>query len=303
MTDFSERRLARRTLFKGAGAGIVLMGAGGAARAQESGGAAPEETALKGNINHSVCRWTFGDLPLEDLAALCKEIGIGAIDLCGPDDWETLKNNGLDSSMCNGAEISLEDGWAEPENHPELIERYRRHIDLVSQAGFTNLILFSGNRREMDPAEGLANCETGLKEILGQAEEAGVVLQMELLNSKVDHPDYLCDNSPWGIELVQRLGSPNFKLLYDIYHMQIMEGDVIRTITDHHENFGHYHTAGNPGRNELDENQELFYPAICRAIRDSGFDGYVAQEFIPSADQGSPEAAEALRRAVLTCDV
>ncbi|SDE73280.1 hydroxypyruvate isomerase [Paracoccus isoporae] len=300
MTDLSERRLTRRSLFHGAaGTGALLIAGRAAAQQAETAGT----TALKGNINHSVARWTYGDLPLDQLAALCNRIGIGAIDLCGPDDWPVLKEAGLDSSMCNGAEISLEDGWAERDNHPVLIDNYRRHIQLVADAGYRNLICFSGNRRGMDPEDGLRACEEGIKEILGAAEEAGVVIQMELLNSKVDHPDYLCDNSPWGVALCDRIGSPNFKLLYDIYHMQIMEGDVIRTITDHQDCFGHYHTAGNPGRHEPDDSQELNYAAICRAIRDTGFTGYVAQEFVPSADQATDAAAEALRAAVLTCDV
>lgn len=307
MTDLSERRLTRRTLFHGAaGTGAFLIaGRAGSTAAQDASvqEAAASAAQLKGNINHSVARWTYGDLPLDRLAELCTGIGIGAIDLCGPDDWPTLKAHGLDSSMCNGAEISLEDGWAERGNHAQLIESYRRHIGLVADAGYRNLICFSGNRREMDPEDGMRACEEGLKEILGAAEQAGVVIQMELLNSRVDHPDYLCDNSQWGVALCNRIGSPSFRLLYDIYHMQIMEGDVIRTITDHHDCFGHYHTAGNPGRHEPDDSQELNYAAICRAIRDTGFGGYVAQEFVPSDDQASDAAADALRAAVLTCDV
>ncbi|WMT89219.1 TIM barrel protein [Pelagibacterium sp. H642] len=297
----SSITLSRRTLLRGAGvAGALAAVAGNSAMSTAIAQEAP--TTLKGNINHSVARWTFGDLSVDELCTLVKEIGFAAIDLVGPDDWPTLQRHGVDSSMCNGAEISLEDGWAEPDNHAELIERYLRYIDLVAEAGYTNLICFSGNARGMDPEDGLKASAEGLKQIMGAAEERGVVLHMELLNSKVDHPDYLCDNSAWGIELCARIGSPNFKLLYDIYHMQIMEGDVIRTLTDNIDYFGHFHTAGNPGRNELDETQELFYPAICRAILDTGFTGYVAQEFIPSSDDPDT-AAEALRAAVMTCDV
>ena len=204
--------------------------------------------------------------------------------------------------MCNGAEISLEDGWANPAFHAELIRRYTDHIRLVADAGYKNLICFSGNRGSISNAEGLENCAFGLNQILPAAQVAGVTIVMELLNSRVDHPDYMCDHTNWGVALCQRLNSPNFKLLYDIYHMQIMEGDVIRTITDHHQWLGHFHTAGNPGRHNPDDSQELNYPAICRAIRDSGFTGYVAQEFIPS-DPTPDAAAQALRQAVLTCDV
>nr|WP_318272634.1 TIM barrel protein [Paracoccus saliphilus] len=295
MTDLSDRMTAafsRRGLFQGAGALALGASLGGGVQAQTAN--------LQGNINHSVARWTFGDMPLEDLCQLARQVGLGAIDLCGPDEWPVLARHGLASSMCNGAEISLEDGWAEPANHDQLTERYLRHIDLMAEAGHTNLILFSGNRRGMTDQQGLDNCARGLDRILPAAEGAGVVLQMELLNSRVNHPDYLCDRSAWGVALCEQLGSDNFRLLYDIYHMQIMEGDVIRTITDHHRWFGHYHTAGNPGRNEPDDRQELNYPAICRAIRDTGFQGWVAQEFIPSDPQ---TAAQLLRDAVLICDV
>ena len=295
MTDLSDRMTAafsRRGLVQGAGALALGASLGGAAQAQTAG--------LQGNINHSVARWTFGGMPLEDLCQLARQVGLGAIDLCGPEDWPVLARHGLASSMCNGAEISLEDGWAEPANHDRLTESYLRHIDLVAEAGHTNLILFSGNRRGMTDQEGLDNCARGLERILPAAEGAGVVLQMELLNSRVNHPDYLCDRSAWGVALCEQLGSDNFRLLYDIYHMQIMEGDVIRTITDHHRWFGHYHTAGNPGRNEPDDRQELNYPAICRAIRDTGFQGWMAQEFVPSDPQ---TAAQSLRDAVLICDV
>nr|WP_277611274.1 TIM barrel protein [Microbulbifer celer] len=262
----------------------------------------PEPFKLKGNINHSVSRWTYGDLSLEKLCMVIKGLGFAAIDLVGPKDWALLKREGVDSSMCNGAEISLEDGWGDSRFHPQLIDNYRKHIDLVADAGYRNLICFSGNARGMDPETGLKNATEGLKKILSQAEKRGVVLQMELFNSKIDHPDYLCDNSAWGIELCKRLGSPNFKLLYDIYHMQISEGDIIRTIRDHHQYFGHYHTAGVPGRNEIDGTQELYYPAIARAIKETGFNGYIAQEFIPT--RGSIEGnIESLKSAIQICDV
>lgn len=256
-------------------------------------------TGLRGNMHHAVARWTFGAMALPDLCALARDIGITGIDLCGPDEWPVLARYGLTSSMCNGAEIGLEDGWADPANHARLIDSYSRHIALMQAAGLTNLILFSGNRRGMSDAEGLENCAAGLAQILPQAAAAGVVLHMELLNSRIDHPDYLCDRSEFGVALCERLGSAQFKLLYDIYHMQIMEGDVIRTIRAHHRWFGHYHIAGCPGRHAPDDTQELHYPAICRAIRDTGYQGFLAQEFIPAG--ADPQAA--LRAAVLTCDV
>lgn len=258
--------------------------------------------SLKGNIRHSVCRWTMGFLPLPELCQTVKSIGFSAIDLVGPTDWDTLKSNGIDSSMCNGAEISLTEGWNDSEYHAELSRRYTEHINLVAEAGYTNLICFSGNRRGMDDETGLENCVKGLKTVLSLAERRNIVLQMELFNSKVDHPDYMCDNSAWGIELCKRLDSPNFKLLYDIYHMQISEGDIIRTIRDNHTWFGHYHTAGVPGRNEIEDNQELNYPAIMRAIHETGYEGYVAQEFISKAANSTGKIA-ALSRAITICDI
>ncbi|MDB4015287.1 TIM barrel protein [Flavobacteriaceae bacterium] len=254
---------------------------------------------LKGNINHSVCQWCYPDLSLEELCEVAKEFGLMGIDLIGPSGWDTLKQHDLVSTMCNGAEISLTEGFNDPQYHSELIENYTKHIKLVAEAGFTNLICFSGNKRGMDDETGLQNCVKGLQQILPLAEKLGVVIQMELFNSKVNHPDYMCDNSAWGIELCKRLDSPNFKLLYDIYHMQISEGDIIRTITDNHQYFGHYHTAGVPGRNEIDDTQELFYPAIMSAIVESGYKGVVAQEFIPK----SKNPLESLKNSILICDV
>ncbi len=254
---------------------------------------------LKGNINHSVCRWTYSFLPLEDLCKTVKNIGFSAIDLAGPADWPMLKKYGIDSSMCNGAEISLTEGWNDKKYHPELIKKYTKHIDLVADAGYKNLICFSGNRRGMDDAAGLKTCAEGLKQILPHAQKRGVVIIMELLNSKIDHIDYMCDHSAWGVELCKTIGSENFKLLYDIYHMQIDEGDVIRTIQNNHAYFAHYHTGGVPGRHEIDTTQELYYPAIMQAIVNVGFKGYVAQEFIPIA----PDKIASLEKAVRLCDV
>jgi hydroxypyruvate isomerase len=257
---------------------------------------------LKNNINHSVCRWTYKDLTVEELCVTVKKLGFSAIDLVGPKDWGTLKKNAVYSSMCNGAEINLVNGWNNKQYHPVLIKNYTEHISLVADAGYKNLICFSGNRNGMDDETGLKNSVEGLKQILALAEKKGVIIQMELLNSRVDHKDYMCDKSAWGIELCKRLGSENFKLLYDIYHMQIDEGDIISTITKNHQYFGHYHTAGVPGRHELNENQELYYPAIMRAIAATGFKGYVAQEFIPTGKDIESKVA-ALKKAVETCDV
>jgi hydroxypyruvate isomerase len=254
---------------------------------------------LKGNIKHSVCYWTYNFLPLDELCKTVKEIGFSAIDLVGPKDWSTLKKYDVYSSMCNGAEISLTEGWNDKQYHATLIKNYTEHIHLVAEAGYRNLICFSGNRRGMSDEIGLRNCAEGLKQILSIAEKKGVILQMELLNSRIDHPDYMCDHSSWGIDLCRRLSSENFKLLYDIYHMQIDEGDVIRTIQNNHQHFGHYHTGGVPGRHEIDDSQELNYPAIMRAIKETGFNDYVAQEFLPLKD----DKIGSLKEAIKICDV
>jgi hydroxypyruvate isomerase len=229
-------------------------------------------------------------------------MGIGAIDLVGPKDWPTLQRHGLFSSMCNGAEINLVDGFNDTQFHDTLVKNYSDMIPLVAKAGYKNLICFSGSRRGKDDETGWKNCSDGLKKIMSLAEKNNVHIVMELLNSKVDHKDYQCDKTAWGVELVKRVGSENFKLLYDIYHMQIDEGDVIRTIQDNHQYIAHYHTGGVPGRNEIDDSQELYYPAIMKAIIKTGFKGYVAQEFIPSSKEKKGKLA-ALNTAVGICDV
>ncbi|MEK9609266.1 MAG: TIM barrel protein [Flavobacteriaceae bacterium] len=260
---------------------------------------ANNQIRMKGNINHAVCKWCFDEIPLEEFAIKVKSMGITGIDLIGPEGWPILKKHKLTSSMCNGAEISLTEGWNDPKYHSILIDSYTKHIDMVAAAGYKNLICFSGNRRAIDDETGLKNCVSGLQKILGHAEKKGVILQMELLNSKIDHVDYMCDNSSWGVDLCKKLDSDNFKLLYDIYHMQINEGDVIRTLTEHSQYIGHYHTAGVPGRHEIDQTQELFYPAIMKSIVDSGFSGFVAQEFIPKVKS----SLEPLKKAIAICDV
>ncbi|MEB8330432.1 TIM barrel protein [Flavobacteriaceae bacterium KMM 6897] len=253
---------------------------------------------LKNNINHSVCHWCFGDIPLEDFLINLNALNIKAVDLMGPKEWPLLKKYNIYSAMCNGAEISLTEGFNDPKYHGILIDNYSKMIPLVAAAGYTNLICFSGNRRGMDDETGLHNCVTALKKLMPLAEEHGVVIQMELFNQR-NHPDYMGDTSAWGIELCKQIDSENFKLLFDIYHMQIQEGDIIQSIKDNHQYFGHYHTAGVPGRHEINETQELYYPAIMKAILDTGYKGYVAQEFIPASD----DKIEALKQGFLICDV
>jgi hydroxypyruvate isomerase len=261
-----------------------------------------KSTTLKGNINHAVCRWCYGSIELDEFCAAAKKMGISAIDLVGPKDWPTLQKHGLFSSMCNGAEINLVDGWNDKKFHAQLIKNYTEMIPLVAKAGYKNLITFSGNRRGIDDETGWKNCAEGLKQIMPLAEKNNVIIVMELLNSKVNHKDYQCDKTAWGVELAKRVGSENFKLLYDIYHMQIDEGDVIHTIKENHQYIAHYHTGGVPGRNEIDDTQELYYPAIMKAIIETGFKGYVAQEFIP-ARKTNEEKLVSLEKAVKICDV
>jgi hydroxypyruvate isomerase len=284
----------RRTVLKKLMAGSALLTAIPMTKLKADSG-----VGLKGNVNHSVCQWTYNHISLDELCRQVKGIGFNAIDLVGPKDWHILQEHGVVSSMCNGAEINLIHGFNHADHHATLEKNYKEVIPLVAKAGYTNLICFSGNKEGMDDETGLRNCVKGLQKILPLAEKHGVVLQMELLNSKVDHPDYMADNSAWGVELCKRLDSDNFKLLYDIYHMQIDEGDVIRTIRDNHQYFGHYHTAGNPGRNEINQAQELNYSAIMKAIVKTGYKGYVAQEFIPTRD----DKMVSLKEAILICDV
>ncbi|MFT3682585.1 MAG: TIM barrel protein [Ferruginibacter sp.] len=259
--------------------------------------------SLNSNVNHSVARWTYDFLSLEELCKVVKEIGFSAIDLLAPKDWPTVQKHGIHCSMCYTAgEVSLTKGFNNKLYHEQLIKDYLEVIPMMVKAGYKNLICFSGNRNGMDDETGLKNCVEGLQKILPAAEKNGIVIQMELFNSKVDHKGYMADKSAWGVELCKRLGSENFKLLYDIYHMQVNEGDVIHTIKDNHQYFGHYHTAGVPGRNEINESQELYYPAIIKAVVNTGFKGYLAQEFIPTGNT-SAEKIAALKDAVRRCDV
>jgi hydroxypyruvate isomerase len=256
-------------------------------------------TSRKGRINHSVCRWCYNKIPLEDLCKASKEMGIQSVELQGPDEWPTLQKYGLTCAMANGAGMGIEKGFNRVEHHQKLIEDYERVIPLVAKAGLTNLICFSGNRAGLDDEQGIKNCAEGLKKLMSSAEKHKVNIVMELLNSKVNHKDYQCDKTPWGVELCKAVGSERFKLLYDIYHMQIMEGDVIATIKKYHPYIVHYHTGGVPDRHEIDDTQELYYPAIMKAILDTGFKGHVAQEFIPKR----PDAIASLRQGVDICDV
>ena len=294
-------KLNRRTALKGILAGTAAIGvsSGFSALAMDQQDLNQPSAKLKGNINQSVCRWCFSDLDVDTLCVEAKKLGLKGIDLVGPKDWPTLKKHGLTSSMCNGAEINLVDGFNDTAFHETLIKNYSAMIPLVAEAGYKNLICFSGNKRGKSDEIGWNNCVQGLKKLMPLAEKHNVVLVMELLNSKVNHKDYQCDTTAWGVELAKRLGSENFKLLYDIYHMQIDEGNVISNIKNNHQYIAHYHTAGVPGRNEIDETQELYYPAIMKAIAETGFSGFVAQEFIPK----NVDKLASLKKAISICDI
>ncbi len=254
---------------------------------------------VEGKIRHSACRWCYNDIPLETLCAEGSKFGLGSIDLIGPKDWPVVKKFEMTSAMGNGAELGIAKGWNDPQYHDTLIKNYLEIIPIAAREGIQNIICLSGNRNGMDDETGLKNCEAGLKKILSLAEKNKVNIVMELLNSKVDHADYMCDHTPWGVELCDRIGSDRFKLLYDIYHMQIMEGDVIRTIQEHHKYIAHFHTGGVPGRHEINDSQELYYPAIMKAIAETGFTGFVAQEFIPTREN----KLESLKEALEICTV
>jgi hydroxypyruvate isomerase len=293
--------LNRRSAIKGILAGTAALGipSGFSALAMAKEEPKMPSGVLKGNINQSVARWCFSHLDLDTLCQEAKKLGLTGIDLVGPKEWPILKKYGLVSTMCNGAEINLVDGFNDPKFHEILVKNYTEMIPLVAKAGYKNLICFSGNKRGKTDEEGWNNCVIGLQKLIPLAEKHKVTLVMELLNSKIDHKDYQCDKTQWGVELAKRLNSENFKLLYDIYHMQIDEGDVIRTIKEHHHFIAHYHTAGVPGRNEIDATQELNYPVIMKTIANTGFKGFVGQEFLPK----NTDKLASLKQAITICDI
>jgi hydroxypyruvate isomerase len=259
-------------------------------------------TAGRAAFRHSVCRWPFAGLSVDALAAAAARLGLHSVELLEPAEWPVARAHGLACAMgyapAGDPRTRLTVGWNREANHEWLVPGYERGLALAAAAGVPNVICFSGNRAGLGDAAGLAACAAGLRALMPTAERLGVTVCMELLNSKVDHADYQCDRTAWGVALVERVGSPRFRLLYDVYHMQIMEGDVIRTIRAHHAHIAHYHVAGVPGRHEPDASQELNYPAIMRALAEVGFAGYVAQEFVPTR-----EPLAALAEAVRICRV
>ncbi|MDB4055011.1 TIM barrel protein [Akkermansiaceae bacterium] len=240
-------------------------------------------------IRHSVSRWCFGCTPLDEFCQKCLQYGITGIDLLKLDEIPTVQSLGMECSITaahpDENDIGeIEKGFNNPSFHPALHKIYQKLIPAAAALGVKQVICFSGNRDGISEQDGISHCATGLAPLIALAQQHGITLVMELLNSKVDHPDYQCDHTAWGAALCERIGSAHFKLLYDIYHMQIMEGDVIRTIQTYHQHISHYHTAGVPGRHEFNDAQELNYPAIAQAIKATGFDGFIGQEYMPTTE-------------------
>ncbi|MBG87994.1 MAG: hydroxypyruvate isomerase [Verrucomicrobiales bacterium] len=294
--------ISRRSAFKTTAAGALF---GTVMAAVEQNVAAAD---LKGNINHSVCKWCYRKIPLEKFCQEANRIGLKSVELLNPPDFPMLNKYDLHCAMVSfpqgktprGVKVGgITRAFNRIEHHDTLLEIYEPHIKASANAGFRNVICFSGNRNGLDDEQGIKNCAIGLKRMMKLAEKYDVTITMELLNSKVNHKDYQCDQTEWGVELCKAIGSERFKLLYDIYHMQIMEGDVIATIKKHNQYFSHYHTGGVPGRNEIDDSQELYYPAICKAIKETGFKGFIAQEFIPKRK----DQIASLEQGVGICDV
>ena len=263
--------------------------------------AADEKTG--GRVNHSVCKWCYPKISVEDLAKAGKQFGLASIELLGPDDWAAAQKHGLTCAMASNPVVDglggITKSFNRVEHHDKLVAAYEDLIPKAAGAGLKNVICFSGNRGGLADEAGIENCAKGIQRLMAVCEKNKITLVMELLNSKVNHADYQCDHTKWGVELCKKVGSDHFKLLYDIYHMQIMEGDIIATIKASHQYIAHYHTGGVPGRNEIDESQELYYPSIMKAIVDTGFKGFVAQEFIPKRT----DVIASLQQGVKICSV
>ncbi|MBI3264853.1 MAG: TIM barrel protein [Acidobacteria bacterium] len=283
----------REIVTRGPLAAIAGIATAATAGAQDTGRA-----VRRGRLKQSVCRWPYGKIPLREFCRAVADLGLTGIDLLNVDEWAAAKEFGLACSMGSGFGGTIANGLNDPANHDAVVKGLETGIPLAAKMGVPNVITFFGNRRGRSDEDAIANCVTGLNRVKRVAEDHGVTICVELLNSKVNHKDYHGDKTPFGVAVVSAVDSPRVKLLYDIYHMQIMEGDVIRTIREHHRWIAHYHTGGVPGRNEIDQSQELNYPAIARAIVDTGFSGFFAHEFVPTRDP-----LTSLREAVMLCDV
>jgi len=291
----SRSGITRRKAIAATGAALAgsAISAASAAQAPMTG-----RVVQKGRLKQSASRWCYSSFSLRDLCRALSDMGLTAIDLLEEPEWEVARDSGLVCSMAYGGAGTITDGLSVRANHDAIVESLKRTIPKAARLGLPNVITFFGNRRGMADAEAISACVAGLNRVKGLAEDNGVTLCVELLNSKVDHPDYLGDRTWFGLEVVRSVESPRVRLLYDIYHMQIMEGDILRTIRESHEWIAHYHTGGVPGRHELDESQELNWRTVAAAIADTGFQGYFAHEFVPTRDP-----LTSLREAVALCDV
>jgi hydroxypyruvate isomerase len=297
-----KNEMSRRDLLKNSAglAGIGFLGNSMEHRFKEADKQVGAD--LKGKVNHSACRWCYDKIPFEELVVNAKKIGLQSIELTGPDEWDILKKYDMTAAIGWGKypeKMGLPNFFNKVQNHDKLVEFYEDLIPRAAKAGVKNLITFSGNRDGLSDEQGLLNCKKGLQRIMKTAEKYDVSISMELLNSKVNHKDYQCDHTEWGSVLCEMVGSNKFKLLYDIYHMQIMEGDVIATIKKNYQYISHYHTGGVPGRHEIDETQELNYAPIIKAIYDTGYKGFIGQEFIPARE----DKMASLEQAVKICDI
>ena len=264
-----------------------------------------EKLNLKGTFKHSVSRWCYKKVPFADLCAAVKGFGMYSIELTGPEEWSEMQEYGLTCAI--GWDkypegINLDNFFSNPDNHDALENYYRTLIPKAVKAGVKNLICLSGQKQGRTEYQNMINCKKGIQRVIGLAENNGITISMEYLNSKVNHPDHQFDNMEWGVALCEMVDSPNFKILYDIYHAQIMEGDVVATIRKYHEYISHYHTAGVPGRHEINETQELNYPFIMEEIKKTGYTGFIGQEFVPTGKTQEEQLA-ALKESVLICDV
>ncbi|MFD3393049.1 TIM barrel protein [Aquirufa sp. OSTEICH-129V] len=297
-----KNNLSRREILKNSAglAGLGLFGSSMEERFKKADLAVGAD--LKGKVQHSACRWCYDKIPFEELIVNAKRIGLSSIELTGPDEWDILKKYDMTAAIGWGkypAGMNIPNFFNRVKNHDGLVGFYEDIIPKAAKAGVKNIIAFSGNRDGLSDEDGLINCKKGLQRVMKTAERYDVTISMELLNSKVNHKDYQADTTEWGAALCEMVGSDKFKLLYDIYHMQIMEGDVIATIKKYHQYISHYHTGGVPGRNEIDDTQELNYAAIIRAIYDTGYKGYIGQEFIPAR----ADKMASLEQAVKICDI
>ena len=297
-----KNNLSRREILKNSAglAGLGLFGSSMEERFKKADLAVGAD--LKGKVQHSACRWCYDKIPFEELIVNAKRIGLSSIELTGPDEWDILKKYDMTAAIGWGkypAGMNIPNFFNRVKNHDGLVGFYEDIIPKAAKAGVKNIIAFSGNRDGLSDEDGLINCKKGLQRVMKTAERYDVTISMELLNSKVNHKDYQADTTEWGAALCEMVGSDKFKLLYDIYHMQIMEGNVIATIKKYHQYISHYHTGGVPGRNEIDDTQELNYAAIIRAIYDTGYKGYIGQEFIPAR----ADKMASLEQAVKICDI